>query len=426
MFNELSACDIFKQKPSRGHMSSLKILSIILIALNIIICKVYSSPSVEEIEPTNKIISLPKSLPKPDGQGVIHLPIDDYKRPLTINYEIQKRLENYIKIHGNPIAAVVIVDVRSGHILSLAQGKKPEKWGSLTHTALYEGFPAASLFKIVPALAALDFGDIESDSIFGIRGGCSKVHPSGIWLRDVKPTRYHKMTLSRAFANSCNSFFAKLTLQYLGVGILNSYAKKLGWDGKIPTDFELKSSPLNFPTPSRSALHTVGRYAAGFGMVGLSPVHAAWINLLIARDGDPVSIKIFADKDHDTLLNNSLNVDHWSLDDQTTYNLRQIMKGTVRYGTAASAFRPWKYRKIRKIAGGKTGTLTSKAPKGKATWFAGLMPIEKPEVVISAIVLNGNRWVIKGSHLAAEGLRLWEKYRFSNKKIETSSNIKIP
>ncbi|MFK7825341.1 MAG: penicillin-binding transpeptidase domain-containing protein [Oligoflexales bacterium] len=361
--------------------------------------------------------ALPLSVPKADPLGVISLEVGEKKRPTTIVPSIQLSLKTYIRRHGNPIAAIVMVDVATGHIIAMAQGRAPEKWGGQSHTALYEGFPAASLFKVVPTIAAMDVAQLEPSTVLGLTGGCAKVHARGWWLRDVKPTRYHKMSLSRAFANSCNSFFAKLTLQYLGVGVLNSYAKKLGWnEGGIGADFHLNTSPMNPPKPARSAIHTVGRFAAGFGMVGLSPIHAAWINLVIARDGVPMALRIFADDSSNESVISKQRIKP-VFHQENAINLRRMMQKTVRSGTASSAFRSWKYRKIKRSAGGKTGTLNSQAPKGLATWFAGLMPVENPKVVVSAVVVNGGRWIIKGSHLAAEGLRLWEEFQRKNRDI---------
>ena len=367
------------------------------------------SSSYAETTASEEKPALPLFVPKQDPLGVIRFKAGGKERPSTIIPYIQSSLNSYLRRHGNPVSAIVMVDVESGHIIAMAQGRDPGKWGGQTHTALYEGFPAASIFKVVPTIAAMDVAQLEPNTVIGLTGGCAKVHPRGWWLRDVKPTRLHKMSLSRAFANSCNSFFAKLTLQYLGVGGLNNYAKKLGWNEGIGADFQLNSSPMNPPKPARSAIHTVGRYAAGFGMVGLSPIHAAWINLVIARDGVPLALKIFSDHDQKDPIETAKNAKP-IFHQENAMSLRRMMQKTVRSGTASSAFRSWKYRKIKRTAGGKTGTLNSQAPKGLATWFAGLMPVTDPKVVVSAVVVNGDRWVIKGSHLAAEGFRLWEEY----------------
>ena len=155
---------------------------------------------------------LPLVLPDPDPWGIIRIPDQQQKmRKLTIDPGIQRGLRVFLRMNGNPIAAAVVVEVSSGKILAMVQGKKPPQWGSDVHSALYEGFPAASLFKIVPTIAALDVAFMEPATILGLTGGCAKVHPRGYWMRDVRPVRPHSMTLGRAFANSCNNDFRNLS-----------------------------------------------------------------------------------------------------------------------------------------------------------------------------------------------------------------------
>lgn len=354
---------------------------------------------------------LPSSLPAPDSWGVLRLPAEANKlRPLTIVPTLQDALTKYIKGHGNPIAAIVIVDANNGHILAMAQGRDPELWGAKTHSALYEGFPAASIFKMVSTVAALDMADLQPDSVLGLTGGCAKVYSRGGWMSNAASGNAHPMSLSSAFSSSCNSFYAKLTVEYLGVGVVNNYAEKLGWGRGIQSDFFTPTSPINPPQPAMSAIHTVGKYAAGFGLVGLSAIHAAWISLLVARDGMAAPLRIFAENSP-YLLKNTESAKARLISEKGALKLRAMMHETVRVGTASSAFRSLGMGKIKSFAAGKTGTLNSQAPLGLATWFVGLMPYDAPQVVVSAVVVNQGKWVIKGANLAAEGLRLWQEYK---------------
>lgn len=74
----------------------------------------------------------------------------------TLDPELQNHLQAFIAERGAPIASVVVIDVVTGEVLAMAQGRSPEKWGSSSHTALYSRFPAASLFKTVVTTAALE------------------------------------------------------------------------------------------------------------------------------------------------------------------------------------------------------------------------------------------------------------------------------
>jgi hypothetical protein len=67
---------------------------------------------------------------------------------------------------------------------------------------------------------------------------------------------------------------------------------------------------------------------------------------------------------------------------------------------------------------GKTGTLASKNPESLITWWVGFAPADKPEVALSTVVINRGPWRIKGTHVAADMLRIyfadqgWDNVRY--------------
>ncbi len=391
---------------------------------------------------------LPNEFPQPGLDGVVNIVLPNSRiRSLTLVGELQKGLQQFIMNNGNPIASVVIVDAKTGQILAMAQGRTPKLWDSKVHTALYSGFPAASLFKLVTTTAALQVAQLDPDEELSLHGGCSDVHPRGLWLADFYAPTYNagplttltrsgssrkhkatrpysnrgqKMTLSRAFASSCNGFYAELVVKRLGLGMVSKFAEKFAWGRKIPSDFAISESPIYTPTAESSNIHTVGMFAAGFGMVGMSAVHAAWLTLMIANDGRSMPLKIFSDTVDSAKNPFLLNVETEPLfDKQTGLKLRHMMNGTVRSGTARGAFSKRGYRGLVDLVGGKTGTLNGEAPKGQTTWFTGLSPIDDPQIIVSSIVVNDSKWVIKGSQLAAEAFKLWYQYNAA-KKINNS------
>ena len=352
-------------------------------------------------------IALPLELPEViDENQAIFLPVADGQRVLTtLDPRLQKALQDFIKKQDNPIASVVVVEVKTGRILALAQGREPRKWGATVHTGLYPGFPAASIFKLVPTSAALQVVHIDPTSNLSANDGCSNVNPHGLWMYNFSPGKTDGMSLENAFAHSCNSFFAKLALQYVGMGLISQFADKFGWGHPIPADFYIPLSPIDLPLAGASNIQTVGRFAAGFGRVGLSPVHAAWFNLLIANKGQPQPLRITTSPN--VILTSEIR-SHTGLDEATSWKIRQIMHKTVVSGTARGVFHRKRYRKIMPFVGGKTGTLTSQELKAQVTWFAGLMPYENPEVIVSSVVvLDGDKWRIRGPDLAAEAFYQW-------------------
>ncbi len=335
------------------------------------------------------------------------------REELTIVPYIQANLDKFLKDRGSPIAAVVLADVRTGNILAMSQGEAPDKWGSTVHSALYPRFPAASLFKTIVASAAFELTSLDADRPIGLNGGCANVRPTGIWLQDEVVSHRRAMTMRKAYGHSCNGYFAKIAVNLLGLSAVSRFAQKFGWDGEVTTDFKIATSPMNAPITKSASVHAVGRYAAGFGAVGLSPVHATWITMAIANNGLAKQLNIFKSSADPKDQKNSLSAKQAPrqiVSAATAAKIKDIMEATVRGGTSSFAFRRGKYRKLREIVGGKTGTLTGYSPKGVTTWFTGVMPRDNPEVVVSAVVVLDDLWHIKGPNLAAEALSIYSDY----------------
>src|SRR5690606_34308254 len=99
---------------------------------------------------------------------------------------------------------------------------------------------------------------------------CQHVRTTGVWLNDRIENNRNKMNLRKAYGFSCNGFFAKLAINHLGLGIVTDYARKFGWQTGVPADVFLPPSPFRPPMINNSSVHVVGRYAAGFGYVGIN------------------------------------------------------------------------------------------------------------------------------------------------------------
>lgn len=352
-------------------------------------------------------LTLPVELPEitDDSTDITLVGQDGKSFVTTLNVRLQRNLEEFIKRRGDPIASVVVVEVKTGRILALAQGRTPNKWGATVHTGLYSGFPAASIFKVVPTAAALEVVEIDPTIDMSPPDRCANVNPHGLWLRNFAPGN-DGISLESAFAHSCNSFFAKLAVQYVGMGLIEQYADKFRWGRRrpIPSDFYIPASPIDFPVASESNIQTVGRFAAGFGRVGLSTMHAAWVNLVIANDGRSLPLLI---KKYENGLDPVETDEAPILDAQTSWKMRQIMHKTALNGTARSVFHRPRYRELLPHVGGKTGTLTSPELKAQVTWFVGPYPYENPKIIVSSVVVINGTWHIRGADLAAEALKLW-------------------
>jgi len=339
------------------------------------------------------------------------------ERETTIHGELQAILSGFIADKGSPIATVIVADAKTGDILAMVEGRSPEAWGGTPHTALHAKFPAASLFKTVVTSAAFEVADFDPERQIGLIGGCGNVEPSGLWMNDHIVGQNH-MTMRRAYGHSCNSFFAKMAVNTLGLGVITDFARKFGYGQQPLADFHVEAGTLMPPSAATSSTYTVGRFAAGFGAVSTSAVHVASTMLSLANNGKRIPLRLFKDSPAADPEINDLMVDP-----ATTQKIRKIMEATVRGGTASFAFNRGRPRRLREITGGKTGTLMGRTPMGLTTLFSGMMPLENPEVVVSAIVMLEDHWIIKAPSLAAEALSAWTDLKEREGAITTAGDL---
>ena len=386
------------------------------VAVSLLLCTLWNIPDAAVAETRRPVLPLKLPSPRQDGKVVINVP-GTGERETTINGELQTILSAFIAERGSPIATVIVADAKTGDVLAMVEGRSPASWGGTTHTALHPKFPAASLFKTVVSTAAFEVADYDPERQLGLAGGCGNVEPSGLWMDD-HIIGHNYMTLRRAYGHSCNSFFAKMAVNTLGIGIINDFARRFGFGQQPPADFEVEAGSLMPPAATMSSTYTIGRYAAGFGLVSTSAVQVATQMLAIANDGKRIPLRLF----RDTPIKEP-NPQDLMMSPDTARRLRQVMEATVRGGTASFAFARGRPRRLREITGGKTGTLMGRAPLGLTTLFSGMMPMEKPEVIVSSIVILEDHWIIKAPSLAAEALSTWVDLKERNGVMTTAGEL---
>lgn len=348
-----------------------------------------------------------------DNEGHLH--------QTTLDPDLQLRLQAFIAERGSPIAAIVVSDVATGKILAMVQGRSPDQWGGTTHTALHNKFPAASLFKTVVTAAAMEMTLTGTDQNFGLDGGCGgqDILPKGEWMNDERGSN---MTLRRAFGHSCNSFFAKLAVNQLGLGAITHFARLFGWEHQLPTDFSLEPSKMLPPPVANSTTHTVGRFAAGFGHVSISPVHANWLASTIANKGKSHPLVLFSDNQ---IANDPVSIaksEDALMAPDTAARLMDVMRSTVDEGTASTIFGRGRYRSIAQETGGKTGTLNGRSPAGLTTLFLGVYPLSRPQIAVSSVVVLEDHYYFKASQLGAEAILSWRDLQDQRNGIVRSAS----
>ena len=159
------------------------------------------------------------------------------------------------------------------------------------------------------------------------------------------------------------------------------------------------------PTAINATTHTVGRFAAGFGLVSISPLHAAWMATIIANNGHVKPITLLTDSP----LVASNQKDDAIYSPETATQLIEIMRSTVDNGTATRIFDKGRYRSIANDVGGKTGTLNGRTPAGVTTLFIGIYPINAPRIAVASVVVLEDLFRFKASQLGAEAILAWKE-----------------
>ena len=94
---------------------------------------------------------------------------------------------------------------------------------------------------------------------------------------------------------------------------------------------------------------------------------------------------------------------------ETATEVTRMMLQTVSNGSAFKSFHDASGKAYLPdiVVAGKTGTLSDHEANRHYTWFVGFAPADKPEVAVSALVVNTPAWQIKAPQLARDSLRAY-------------------
>jgi peptidoglycan glycosyltransferase len=328
----------------------------------------------------------------------------------SIDVSLQQKMEALFRQYRVPYGAFVALDPKSGKVLALVEYTSSGIGGGIggDPLTLRASFPAASIFKLITASALLEEKKVSPETVVRFRGGVYRLRPK--YLTDDPRRDRRRMTLADALATSCNIVFAKAALRWLDRETLLRYAEAYQFNRSIPFELPVQISRAEIdPTPKDLAYS-----AAGFGDVGLSPLHGALIAAAISNGGRmmaPHLVERIVGPDDRELFSPQPSVIATAISPETAGMLERMMAITVMKGTSRKAFRARRGHALPRgiTIGGKTGSLTGDDPKGKYSWFVGMAPLEAPEIAVAALVINHPLWRVKSSFIAREGFSAYFK-----------------
>lgn len=322
----------------------------------------------------------------------------EYALDAEAHEKMNKLFQAYKPDHG----AFVAMDATSGRILSLISYSRER--GDQGNLALKATFPAASIFKVVTASAALDMNKVHPNTIVPFNGANHTLYKKNV--QDTKSNRWtRRMTLREAFGRSVNVFFGKLGLFYVGPHDLMEYAERFRFNQPIHADIPVQTGHARISPDDPWSVVTA---ASGFTRDNtMSPIHGAMIAAAVANDGvmmEPYLVETLTDREGVMIYQAEPRQASVTVEPRSAAELRVLMRETIQSGTSRRSFR----KVVRRSdlddveVGGKTGSLTGGDPMGKCDWFVGYMRYKDQRIAVAALTVNEEKWRVKSSVLASE------------------------
>ena len=318
----------------------------------------------------------------------------------TLNLDLQSKMQKMLLQYKPDFGAFVAIDAKTGRILTAVSfSREQTEFGNILMRA---SFPAASVFKVVTAAAAIDQKVAEPSTIVPYNGANHTLYRRNVLKNDVNKWTRH-ISLREAFAKSINSVFGKVGIFFLKPDILEDYAVRFQFNREIPLDLPVQ--PGSFVL-ERDDNWKIAEAASGYNRVALmSPIQGALIAASIANDGvmmEPYVVESLDEKEQGQIYKVDPSVLSMVVSSQSAEKLRSMMTDTVKMGTSSKTFRGFnKKKKIVDVeVGGKTGHLSGNYPRGQYDWFVGYGKSEEDTIAVAALTINEENWRVKSGLLA--------------------------
>ena len=332
---------------------------------------------------------------------------DSKNYPATIQYTLDPQLQDTVAQvfnHFDPDYGVfVALDPDNGEILALVNHRRDGN--NSENLALKASYPAASVFKIITAAAAIDIGKANANTVIPFNGKTTSLYRKNVLEhKDNQWTR--RLPLSSAFAKSVNTVFARLGVRFVGGKTLLAYAEAFGFRQGLGADFTLETSAIDLdPTDDWSIAETAAGYTR---TTTLSPVHGAVIAAAAVNGGrrvQPTLVRTIVGEDGLILYEAKTTIGKRIVKADTAKELQSLMQQTVINGSARTSFKNFARGTMEAVnVGGKTGSLTGETPTGRYDWFVGYAEKNGRKLAFAAMCINRKVWYVKSATVARKAV----------------------
>jgi len=306
----------------------------------------------------------------------------------AIHPKLQKYILKTLQRSRTRQSAVVVMDPYDGRLLSMVNY---DANGNSANLCLQADFPAASLFKIVTAAAALENAGLSLDKELYYRGSKHTLYKSQL---NTKKDRWTTQTKFRkAFALSNNAVFGKIGIYDLGQSNLIRYSDKFSFNRPIGSDLPLAVSRVQVPTDDFG----LAEVASGFNKNTLiSPLHAALLAAVAVNQGKmptPRLVESIRNESNKVIYQVPRPTTVTAVNRETARDIRILMQDAARYGTSRKAFRKLQRKKKFKnfVLGAKTGTINDRQDQFKYDWVTAfaISPNGAGSICVSVLGVHG-------------------------------------
>jgi cell division protein FtsI/penicillin-binding protein 2 len=362
--------------------------------------KTIGKHEVRQIIADRNVLNLTESTLKiPQGN-------DCYTVQTSIDPGLQDFLVQHLDRRHSRYIGIVVMDASDGRILAMAGYDRDDP---SRNPCLDSRFPAASIFKIITAAAAVETCDLEADSALSYEGRKHTLYRSQV--RRTTSKHANRASLRDSFAQSINPVFGSLGAYALGRNVIETYAEGFGFNREI--DFELPTRPSRLEVSDTA--YTLAEVASGFNRTTrISPLHGALIAATILNAGrliEPTIVDWIDNEAGQTLYQSRTVFGDQVLDPDTCGILQELMQATVRSGTAKREFHTLQEDRLLSQVeiGGKTGSIGDGSGDARYDWFVGYARAhaQRGGIVLSAVVAHEEFIGMRAAAYAAETIKMY-------------------
>lgn len=333
--------------------------------------------------------------------------------PLKVKYtfdpELQLAAIRLLEKYNPDYGVFVAIAPDTGRILAMVDTNRNGVEGmSHENLSLVNTFPAASVSKIITAVAAVNENKANGATVIPFNGRSTSLYKKNVL--NHKTTKWTRnLTLTEAFAKSVNTIFGRLGAVELGGETMLEYAHRLGFNRQLASDISFETGRIEV---DQTDPWQVAEMSSGYTTRNtLSPLHAAMLATTVLTGGKvvtPAIVESLTGPYGIPLYVHGQPTLSEVMSDSSAKQLKKMMQATTTQGSARTSFRGFHKGALADVnVGGKTGYLTGFEPRGKYDWFVGFGEKGERKIAFAMLCINKDKWYVKSTRLAREILEFY-------------------